>query len=199
MARDAIDSSALLPGGYEVVAEAAGFQRSTHPEFRLPVETTWTVDFRLDVAGDRRAGRGAGSHPHGGRHDVRDARGPRPRAPAEPADQTHADGRDEPRARRDRQRRVRRHAELQRADGGRRQPRGAGARQAVGARCTTTGSTRCRWWPSGRRPSTGSPRAPRPTACCGRAATGSPASASTSRPCRPGPATTPPSWSDSCR
>lgn len=40
---------ALLPGAYMLSAEADGFQRAIHPEFRLPVETTWTVDFRLEL------------------------------------------------------------------------------------------------------------------------------------------------------
>ncbi len=40
---------ALLPGAYVLSVEAAGFQPVSHPELRLPVETTWTVDFRLDV------------------------------------------------------------------------------------------------------------------------------------------------------
>jgi hypothetical protein len=40
---------ALLPGEYVLSARADGFQRAIHPEMRLPVETTWTVDFRLEL------------------------------------------------------------------------------------------------------------------------------------------------------
>jgi hypothetical protein len=40
---------ALLPGPYVLSAEADGFQGATQADLRLPVETTWTVDFRLDL------------------------------------------------------------------------------------------------------------------------------------------------------
>lgn len=39
----------LLPGDYVVEAVADGFERHVHPSVALPVETTWTIDFRLDV------------------------------------------------------------------------------------------------------------------------------------------------------
>ena len=41
---------ALLPGLYDVAAEAPGLQRQMKQAPPLPVETTWTVDFVLDVA-----------------------------------------------------------------------------------------------------------------------------------------------------
>lgn len=41
--------AALLPGTYVLSAEADGFQPTRQPALRLPVETTWTVDFTLTV------------------------------------------------------------------------------------------------------------------------------------------------------
>ena len=40
---------ALLPGDYQLSAEADGFRPVTRGGLRLPVETTWTIDFRLDL------------------------------------------------------------------------------------------------------------------------------------------------------
>ena len=40
---------ALLPGDYQLSAEADGFQPVTRGGLRLPVETTWTIDFRLEL------------------------------------------------------------------------------------------------------------------------------------------------------
>jgi hypothetical protein len=40
----------LLPGTYDLSADAPGLTRSQRPGVRLPVETTWTVDFQLEVS-----------------------------------------------------------------------------------------------------------------------------------------------------
>jgi hypothetical protein len=40
----------LLPGSYVLTAEADAFQRLVRDGLTLPVETTWTIDFRLEVS-----------------------------------------------------------------------------------------------------------------------------------------------------
>ena len=41
--------SELLPGTYSISAEAPGLQRAVYRDIELPVETTWTIDFTLDL------------------------------------------------------------------------------------------------------------------------------------------------------